>query len=270
MSCACRPLMYMIELFNLPIDFCGIDFGKDLNSEACLKLNPIHSIPFMVVNDNGENASFNGGEAILSFLLLKYRDMIPSSFYPSDPLSQAKLWEKYHFVHSVLERATLYQYVLPLMGMMSECQYDLCKRDFALNMVEGWCSKGKFVCGDTLSFVDLDLLSVHQTNMFNQHESFDVPWKWAEKLPNYPSMHRLLTETLPKMDAILKINTTSLGDGAPATILFQEQVAHNVLPHKLPGRGRMFQYDASDGMIHPNAVPYLPTEMKNIFDKPVA
>lgn len=34
----------------------------------------------------------------------------------------------------------MYQYVYPLMGLMTECQYDLCKRDFALDQVEAWAA----------------------------------------------------------------------------------------------------------------------------------
>ena len=47
-SLPCRTVWHMARMFDLPVDICGIDFAKNLYSEECLALNPVHSVPFMV------------------------------------------------------------------------------------------------------------------------------------------------------------------------------------------------------------------------------
>ena len=65
--------------------------------------------------------------------------------------------EIFAFINGVVYRSTMYQYVYPTMGLMTECQYDLCKRDFALDQVESWAKlhAGPFFFGDSPTIADL-------------------------------------------------------------------------------------------------------------------
>ena len=80
--------------FKLPVDLCGIDFAKDLNSPECLEVNPVHSLPFLVAYRDGKRVGINGSEAIVDYLCHKYRSLVPETFYPSDPLERASILEK--------------------------------------------------------------------------------------------------------------------------------------------------------------------------------
>ena len=64
-------------MFDLPVDLCGVDFAKDLNSPECLAVNPVHSLPFAIVyGADGKQTGINGSEAICTFLIKKYRDKV--------------------------------------------------------------------------------------------------------------------------------------------------------------------------------------------------
>lgn len=131
--------MFMIKMFKLPVDFCGVSFPDNLYSQVvstvcvrscatpgadytlcccqeCLEINPIHSYPWLLVYEAGEWSctcvgifrtdvvhgfmtgeaqplSINGSEAIITFLVQQYRDMIPDSFYSKSPAKAAVMMQ---------------------------------------------------------------------------------------------------------------------------------------------------------------------------------
>eukprot|EP00961_Rhodomonas_salina_P039954 537251-Rhodomonas_salina.2 len=143
-SVPCRVPMFMIKMFKLPVDFCGVSFPDNLYSQVvstvcvrscatpgadytlcccqeCLEINPIHSYPWLLVYEAGEAQplSINGSEAIITFLVQQYRDMIPDSFYSKSPAKAAVMMQKVYHILGTTYRATMYQYVYALFGMMS-------------------------------------------------------------------------------------------------------------------------------------------------------
>jgi len=268
----CRVLMYIVKLFNLPVDFCGIDFAKDLNCDAALEKNPIHSVPWLNAYQSGGNAvGINGSETIIDYLCSKYRPLIPDTFYPLDPLERADTMQKYHFINSVLYRSTVYQYVYPMMGLMTECQYDLCKRDFALNIVNEWCQSSAYLGGGEPCVADLALVSLHLNCLWTSNEKFDaLPIKWErDLLPRYSNLKRVIDNVLDNY-SVKEVHSTALGENCPSANMWNEAIAPQLLAKEMPGKGRDFCFDNppdKGGMIHPNVVPYIPG-MSDIFDRP--
>jgi len=266
-SVPCRVCMYVVKAFALPVDFCGIDFAKDLFSAGALALNPIHSVPFLINKTAGSAAvGINGSETILEYLCAKYAHLVPETFLPSQPLKRAKVMEKVNFISIVLYRATMYQYCYPLMGLMSECQYDLCKRDFALDVVEAWCKEGADIGGSSPTLADFWLASLHMGNCWTSDTSFDaLPVKWErDLLPKYPSMQATILALLAN-EGVQSVNTTSISEAAMDIVSFNKFASPKFLAKQLPA-GRDFVYDRKDGMVHPNAVAFMPN-MKAIFDQ---
>lgn len=271
MSMPCRMVFWIVKQFDLPVDICGIDFAKDLNSPACLEVNPIHSLPFMVAyGKDGSKTGINGSEAILDYLCSKYRDKVPDSFYPADPLAKAKVMEKFNHIQSTCYRATMYQYVYPLMGLMTECQYDLCKRDFALGIVEDWAkgSPGTFLTGENPTVADFVLASLFCGNNWVQDEAFKgLPWRHCDVIDQYPASKKAIDAVLA-LKGVAEINDLNL-EGAPGCNLWNTVIAKDALGKEL-NKGRNFAVVGAEGgpMLHPNAVPYVPG-MKEYYDKPL-
>jgi len=222
----CRACMYLIEMFDLPVDFCGVDFAKDLHSTSLLKLNPIHSLPCMGVRSGNEENGVNGSEAIISYLLVKFNHKVSDDFWPDNVLQQAKIMEKMHFINSVVYRATVYQYAYPCMGLMSECQYDLCKRDFALKQVETWCSEsGDYLAGSSMSVADLYLAALDMACHMTQAPKFsNLPWRWCTSIREFPMIDKTL-QLLKQHPAIHRVNTTPLGENCCDAHTWNQYVA---------------------------------------------
>jgi len=269
----CRVVMYIVIMFDLPVDFCGIDFAKDLHCEVALAQNPIHSLPWLNAYQSGRPViGMNGSETIIDYLCSKYRVLIPESFYPIEPLRRAQVMEKYHFINSVVYRATVYQYVYPLVGLMTECQYDLCKRDFSLKVLEDWVQSSPYFGGNELCVADLALVSLHLNCLWTMDPKFDeLPIKWErDLLPKYGGLKRIIDQVLDH-PSVKEVNSTALGENCPSAIMWNEMITPQMLSKSLPGKGREFCFDNAaeqGGMIHPNAVPHVPG-MSQVFDKPL-
>jgi len=268
-SVPCRAVFFMVKHFNLPVDLCGIDFSKDLYSPECLKVNPIHSIPFMMVypkEEGGEPTGINGSDAIALYLVNRFRDLIPESFLPSDPLEQAKVMEKATFISDVVYRATMYQYVYPLMGLMTECQYDACKRDFSLQIVEDWAKEGSpYFMGTEPSFADFYWYSLWLGNNWVQNDDFDLPWRHMDVIEKYPASKKII-EAVAELDGPKTVFSLVIGEGDASAELISSTGFFGLLSKKLPGNARKFNWS---GDVHPNFVAFAEPETKAVYDMPL-
>jgi glutathione S-transferase len=253
-------------MFDLPVDICGIDFAKNLYSEECLALNPVHSVPFMVVYKDGKKTGINGSEAITTFLVQKYRDKVPESFMPSDPLAQAEVNEKVAFILNPTYRATMYQYVYPMMGLMTECQYDICKRDFCLNQVEAWAKakEGPYFFGAEPSLADLYWLNLWLGNNWVAADDFDLPWRHKDVIGKFPASKAIIDAML-EIPAIKTLNASACGEGDAPIDIINATGFFGLLAKKLPGNARKFDHPAG-AAVHPNMVPY--SDKKAEIDQP--
>lgn len=101
------------------------------------------------------------------------------------------MMEKFHFVNTVGMRSTIYQYVYPLFGLMTECQYDLCKRDFFMEIVERWLTEQRYLGGDDdePSMADFMLYSVWTGNNWVWNDATfgegRLPWRMKDAIPKY-------------------------------------------------------------------------------------
>eukprot|EP00041_Stephanoeca_diplocostata_P005574 m.64366 g.64366 ORF g.64366 m.64366 type:complete len:297 (-) comp15876_c0_seq1:199-1089(-) len=269
-SVPCRIPAYMVQMFNLPVDLCGIDWGQVYLPEV-LELNPIHSVPFLIAyDDEGNKTGVNGSASIVSYLIEKFRDLIPDTFFPKDLLKQAKISEKVNYISDVVYRATMYQYVYPLMGLMTECQYDLCKRDFALDQVEGWASKnaGDFFEGEAVSLADIHMYSLFLGNSCTSDDKFKgkLPWRHCDVLDKYPATKKLI-EAVGAIEAVKTLNDVSLQAGdimIPSANQFATSGAGGFCSTTWPGNARKFKQEGD--MLHPNAV--MMGNGKDVYDMP--
>jgi len=270
-SLPCRALFMMCKQFSLPADMCGIDFAKDLNSPEHVAVNPIHSIPCALVYDKSKPeappVSINGGEAIVYFLKEKFGNLIPDSFIPSDPLKKAAMMQKYFFISTVVYRATMYQYVYPLMGLMSECQYDICKRDFSLGIVEDWAKAGSpFFEGSEPSWADFFFFSLWMGNNWAQNDDIKAPWKHKDVIDQYPATKAII-EAVSKLEGVKHICSTAIGEGDAPVELVNQTGFFGMLAKEMPGNARKFNF-TEGGTVHPNMVGY--SEDKGKYDMPLS
>jgi len=258
-SLPCRALFMTIKHFDLPVDMCGIDFAKDLNSPEHLAVNPIHSIPCALVYDSSkpgsEPVSINGGEAIIYFLKDTFGDLIPDSFISANPAKKAEMMQKYFFMSTVVYRSTMYQYVYPVMGLMSECQYDICKRDFSLDIVEQWANKGSpYFQGTEPSWADFYFHSLWMGNNWVGNDDFKgLPWRHKDVIDKYPASKKII-ELVGELEAVKYVNSTGLGEGSPSVELVNQTGFFGMLAKEMPGNARKFNYNTA---VHPNAVAYV-------------
>jgi len=79
-----RVCMYVVKLFELPVDLCGVETETQLYGPELLQLNPLHQLPFLLHygNDDGEVRvrCINGMAAITTYFIGKYADQVPASF----------------------------------------------------------------------------------------------------------------------------------------------------------------------------------------------
>lgn len=76
-----RVCMYVVKLFDLPVDLCGVETETQLYGPELLQLNPLHSLPFLLhYSEDGEVTCINGFEAITTYLIAKFADKVPASF----------------------------------------------------------------------------------------------------------------------------------------------------------------------------------------------
>lgn len=268
-SVPCRALFMMCKEFDIPADLCGIDFAKHLYSPEHLAVNPIHSLPVALVYDKSKPdvppVSINGCEAIVYFLKEKYSSLIPESFIPSDPLKKAAMMQKYFFISTVVYRATMYQYVYPLFGLMSECQYDVCKRDFSLGIVEDWAKAGSpYFEGKEPTFADFFLFSLWMGNNWVQNDDFDLPWKHKDVIDEYPATKAII-EGVGKLEGVKHVCATAIGEGDAAIDIVNATGFFGMLAKEMPGNARQFNF-TDGGKMHPNMVGY--SEEKDKFDMP--
>lgn len=250
-------------MFDLPVDLCAVDFATQLYSPELLALNPVHSLPFLLHYEGGKATSINGSEAITAYLISKYRSKIPESFMPSDHFAAAKVNEKVAFIMGVVYRATMYQYVYPTMGLMSECQYDACKRDFALDTVEAWAKEvadSNFLCGPEVSLADLCWYSLWQGNNWSKNaEGMDkVPWKHWEVINNYPASKAVI-DACAALNGVQEVDDWAQFSEDPpiqcASINTAIQAGFfGMLSADKMAQTRTFKFDGDS--IHPNQVPY--------------
>jgi len=270
-SLPCRVVFMMAKHFKLPVDLCGIDFAKHLYSPECLKVNPIHSMPFMVVypKEGGEPEGINGSEAITTYLANKFRDLIPESFFPADPLANARMMQKTTFICNVAYRATMYQYVYPTLGLMSECQYDICKRDFALQTVEDWAAQKAgqpYFEGEKPSLADFYWYNLWLGNNWVANDDFKLPWKHKDVIDKYPASKKII-QAVEALEGPAAVIMQSLGEGdAPITVINSTGMFGN-LAKKMPGNARQFNF-TDGGTMHPNFVMYAGDKRRN-FDIPL-
>jgi glutathione S-transferase len=251
----------------------GLDFGKDLHSPEALAVNPVHSVPFLVAFKSetdkvADGIGINGSEAIVAYLINKYREKIPESFMPKEVVKAAKVNEILNFVMGVLYRSTMYQFVYPCMGLMTECQYDLCKRDFALGVVEDWAkaNEGDFFFGNAPTVADFALASLFLGNQWVQDDAFELPWKHKDQRAKYPASFKVIDATLA-LPKVAEFNNTPIGDPCPSINAFVT-FTKTFMAAKLPGTGRTFVQDGE--MLHPNMVQMnMPDGSKAKYDKPI-
>jgi len=158
------------------------------------------------------------------------------------------------------------------MGLMSECQYDLCKRDFALKIVDDWSESSAYLGGEELCVADLALVSLHVNCLWTKDEKFNaLPIKWErDLLPKYGGLKRVIDHLLGN-PSVSEVNATALGENCPSADVWNEAIAPQMVAHEMPGKSREFCFDHPQdkgGMIHPNAVPYVPG-MNDVFNKPI-
>lgn len=270
-STPCRALFMMIKHLNLPVDLVGIDYTKHLYSPDCLKVNPIHSIPFMLVFDGDDDkpTSINGSEAIACFLADRYSDLV-GDFLPKDPLQRAKVMEKLHFISGTAYRATQYQYVYPLFGsgLMTECQYDICKRDFSLNIIEDWAkdeTSGAFFEGAQVTFADFFFYSLWMGNNWVQGEQFkELPWRHCDVIDKFPSSKALI-DAVADLEAVKTVVSTAIGEGDAPIELVNATGFFGMIATSMPGNARKFN-NTDGGEMHPNMAMY--SEDKAKYDQP--
>lgn len=271
-SLPCRVCMYLVKLFDLPVDLCGIDFGTQLYSPELLELNPIHSLPFLVNYKDGKATCINGSEAITGYLIAKFRSKVPDSFFPADPVAAAQMNEKVAFVMGVCYRATMYQYVYPSMGLMSECQYDACKRDFALDVVEGWAksSGGDFLGGESISLADCCWYSLWLgNNWVKTIEGKDkLPWTHEGAMEKYPNSKKAI-DKCATVEGIKAVDDWMVAKDdiqvASINVAIENKFFGMLNPDNM-AKNRTFKFDGD--MIHPNQVPYAGDAGKdfNVFE----
>lgn len=259
-SLPCRVCIYMVKMFDLPVDICGVDFATQLYSPELCELNPIHSLPFLLTYKDGKATCINGSEAITAYFIAKFRSKVPDSFFPSDPLAAAQMNEKVSFVMGVCYRATMYQYVYPAMGLMSECQYDACKRDFALDIVEGWAksSSGDFLTGESITLVDCCWYSLWLgNNWIKKIEGKDkLPWTHEGAIEKYPNSKKAI-DKCATVDAIKQGDDWAAAKGdiqCPSINAAIEMGMFGMLKPDNMAKNRTFKFTGD--MIHPNQVPY--------------
>jgi len=122
--------------------------------------------------------------------------------------------EKVAFISNVCYRATMYQYVYPTMGLMTECQYDICKRDFSLDIVEGWAKEndGPYFCGANPSLADLYWVNLWLGNNWVMNDDFELPWKHKDVIDKYPASKKIIDGML-ELPAVKTVCDQSLGEG---------------------------------------------------------
>ena len=122
--------------------------------------------------------------------------------------------EKVAFISNVCYRATMYQYVYPTMGLMTECQYDICKRDFSLDIVEGWAKEndGPYFCGANPSLADLYWVNLWLGNNWVMNDDFELPWKHKDVIDKYPASKKIIDGML-EIPAVKTVCDQSLGEG---------------------------------------------------------
>jgi glutathione S-transferase len=259
--------MYAVKLFDLPVDLCAVDFATQLYSPELLALNPVHSMPFLLVYKDGKPTAINDSSAIMAYFIQKFRAQIPESFAPSDPLEMAQVNEKVSFIMGVCYRSTMYQYVYPTMGLMTECQYDACKRDFCLDIVEGWAkaSESKFF-GEAVSYADLCWYSLWLgNNWIKTAPGLEaLPWTHAGAIDKYPASKAII-EACGELDAVKQVDDWAQfseeknEDGSPkiqvASINYAiDNGLFGMLSMDKMAKVRGFKIDGDT--IHPNMVPY--------------
>jgi len=271
-SLPCRVIYWVIYNFGLPVDIVGIDFAKDLRSPELMKYNPIHSVPVLISYENADGIGINGSESILTYICTKYRSLIPDSFYPVSVLKMAKVTEIFSFIYTTGYRATMYQYVYPCFGLMTECQYDLCKRDFFLDELEKFASlhSGPFFFGIEPTFADFAWASLVTGNGWVDEPEFEIPWKLKNVLPKYPNAQAVYDGVMA-LPEIAEFHTIDIGEGCPSAFTWNKYVTKQIMSPSLPGTGRKFKQFTTDGesMVHPNDIPYMPAGTKELYDMPL-
>jgi len=221
-----------------------------------LKMNPIHSMPWLGAYKNGTVEGINDSLAIVEYLCMKYAGNVPDSFMGgSNPLKKAKHLEKANILKDTLYRATMYQYVYPMFfGLMTECQYDLCKRDFCLEIVEEWCKDGIYLGAAEPSISDFYLVSLHMGMMWNHKPEFKRKWEWEKVLPSkYPNMWKVINKMLA-VPAVKEVHEANPSEKICGANTWADMVAPMVGQKEMPGEGREFVYDHPKGMVHPNLI----------------
>jgi hypothetical protein len=156
----------------------------------------------------------------------------------------------------VCYRATMYQYVYPLIGLMTECQYDLCKRDDCLKMVETWAAAGKpYFEGENPSLADFYWYNLWLGNNWTQMDEIKVPWKHKDVIAKYPASKKII-DAVEALEGPAAVISQSLGEGdAPITVVNQTGMFGS-LPGQMPGNARKFNVFGEGESLHPNAVAY--------------
>jgi len=269
-SLPCRALFMTIKHFNLPVDMCGIDMAKDLNSPEHLEVNPIHSIPVALVYDKSKPdalpVSISGCESIIYFLKDTFGDLIPDSFISSDPIKKAKMMQKYFFINGVVYRSTMYQYVYPLFGLMTECQYDICKRDFSLDIVEDWAKAGTpYFEGTEPSWADFFWYSLWLGNNWAAIDDIKVPWKHMDVIDKYPASKAII-EKVALLAGPKHVYGTAIGEGDASAEMVNSTGFFGMLSKTMPGNARKFAFEVP---VHPNMVAYVGEDAKKAIDMPL-
>lgn len=182
--------------------------------------------------------------------------------WKDDPLRGAAIAEKCAYITNTAHRATTFQYVYPALGKMSECQYDLCKRDFCLDIVESWAKEsrepGSFQVGG-LSLAELCWYSLWLANsMVSNDEKFEgrLPWRHCEVVENY-AHSKVILDAVEALAAVQEVNDMKLERGhihLPSINGAIEAGMYGFLsPDSLAGARRFKQ---SGDQIHPDMVGY--------------
>ncbi|CRL07089.1 CLUMA_CG020088, isoform A [Clunio marinus] len=206
LSPPCRSVLMLGKALGIRMHLKAMDMAekKDHMTPEFLKLNPQHTIPTLV--DNG--FSLWESRAILGYLVDKYAKN--DSLYPKDPKKRAVVDQRLYF-----DMGTLYKrlgdYYFPQMRMNLPADPENFKKlEEAVELLDLFLSKSKYVAGDKATIADYALISTFSTleaaeydfsRFHNIIQWYDLCKKTLAGIEANEEGIRLVKERLEKMKA---------------------------------------------------------------------
>lgn len=190
----------VVKALNIKLNLKKLDVrGQEQMSPEFLKLNPQHTIPTLV--DNG--FALWESRAILGYLVDKYAKT--DTLYPKDPQKRALVNQRLFF-----DIGTLHQrfaaYYIPIMRQGQPPNPELFKSvEEALEYLDGFLAKTKFVAGDEPTIADYSLIAGYSTIITGGHDfsRFKNITRWYESRSTLPGIEAN-EEGLVAMKAIVE------------------------------------------------------------------